>query len=104
MAHGGVVAALLDEACGQVVRPALSPAVTARLELRYLAPVPVEEPLRIAAELVSVADGRARAEATVQDEGGLLLAHARAECVLVRPEYFLSTERGRARGLDWLPS
>jgi uncharacterized protein (TIGR00369 family) len=103
MAHGGVVAALLDEACGQVVRPALSPAVTSRLEVRYLAPVPVEEPLRIAAEVVEVDERRGVAEATMQDASGLLVAHARAECVRVRPEHFLQTPRGRARGLDWLP-
>jgi uncharacterized protein (TIGR00369 family) len=103
MAHGGIVAALLDEACGQVVRPTLSPAVTSRLEVRYLAPVPVEEPLRVAAALVAAEERRATAEATIQDSSGLLLAHARAELVLVRPEHFLSTERGRARGLDWLP-
>ena len=41
--HGGIVAALLDEACGQVARLATSPAVTSRLEIRYLAPVPVDQ-------------------------------------------------------------
>ena len=85
MAHGGIVAALLDEACGQIVRPVLSPAVTSRLETRYLAPVPVEEPLRISAHLVEADDRRATAEATILDESGLVLAHARAELTLVRP-------------------
>jgi uncharacterized protein (TIGR00369 family) len=103
MAHGGIVAALLDEACSQVVRPRLSPAVTSRLELRYLAPVPVEEPLQIAAEVVDLEARRATAEGTIQEAAGLLQAHARAELALVRPEHFLTTERGRARGLDWLP-
>ena len=103
MAHGGVVAALLDEACGQAVRPALSPAVTSKLEIRYLAPVPVEEPLRVSAQLVGLEERRAAAESAMQDESGLLLAHGRADCVQVRPEHFLSTPRGRARGLDWLP-
>jgi uncharacterized protein (TIGR00369 family) len=103
MAHGGIVAALLDEACGQAVRPTLSPAVTARLEVRFLAPVPVEEPIRIAAEVVEAEERRAVAEGTIQDSSGLLLAHARADLVLVRPEHFLQTKRGRARGLDWLP-
>ena len=103
MAHGGIVAALLDEACSQVVRPTLSPAVTSRLEVRFLAPVPVEEPLRVAAELVEADERRAVAEGTIQESSGLLLAHARGEHALVRPEHFLSTERGRARGLDWLP-
>ena len=104
MAHGGVVAGLLDEACGQAARLAVSPAVTSRLEIRYLAPVPVEEPLRVSAELTESDARRASAEGTIQDESGLLLAHARAECIQVRPEHFLSTPRGRARGLDWLPS
>ncbi len=102
MAHGGIVAALLDEACGQIVRPVLSPAVTSRLETRYLAPVPVEEPLRISAHLVEADDRRATAEATILDASGLVLAHGRAELTLVRREHFLSTPRGAARGLDWL--
>ena len=102
MAHGGIVAALLDEACSQVARLAVTPAVTARLETRFLEPVPVEEPIRISAQLVEPHERRATAEATIQDASGLVLAHAQAECVSVRPEHFLTTERGRARGLDWL--
>ena len=100
--HGGIVAALLDEACSQIVVPVLSPAVTSRLDIRYLAPVPVGERLRIAAQLVEADEKRAVAEATIQEESGLLLAHARGEHVLVRREHFLQTPGGRARGLDWL--
>lgn len=100
--HGGIVAALLDEACSQVVVPVLSPAVTSRLDIRYLAPVPVGEPVRVAAQVVEADDRRAAAEGTIQEESGLLLAHARAELVLVRREHFLQTPGGRARGLDWL--
>ncbi|HEY7197175.1 MAG TPA: PaaI family thioesterase [Gaiellaceae bacterium] len=101
--HGGLVSALLDEACGQVAQTAVSPAVTSRLEIRFLAPVPVEEELRVGAELISFSGRSATAEATVQDESGMLLAHARGELVQVRPEYFLSTPQGRTRGTDWLP-
>ena len=101
--HGGIVAALLDEACAQAARLAVTPAVTSRLEIRYLAPVPVEQPLRVTGEISDVRERRATAEATIRDESGLMLAHARAECVEVRPEHFLSTPQGRARGIDWLP-
>ena len=104
MVHGGIVAALLDEACAQAARLAVTPAVTSRLEIRYLAPVPVEQPLRVTGEISDVQEGRATAEATIRDETGLVLAHARAECVEVRPEHFLSTPQGRARGIDWLAS
>ncbi len=103
MAHGGIVAALLDEACAQAARPVVSPAVTSRLEVRYLAPVPVGEPLRMEAEVTSVAERLVTAQATIRDASGLVLAHARADCMHVRPEHFLSTPQGRTRGLDWLP-
>lgn len=101
--HGGLVASILDEACAQVARQAVSPAVTSRLEIRYLAPVPIEQELRIGAELLGMEGKAAVAEATVQDDVGMLLAHARGEIVPVRKEYFLSTPQGRTRGTDWLP-
>ncbi|MBA2536570.1 MAG: hypothetical protein H0V20_03945 [Actinobacteria bacterium] len=78
--------------------------MTSRLELRYLAPVPVEEPLRISAQIVESDERHVTVEATISDPVGMVLAHARAECAHVRPEHFLSTQRGRARGLDWLPT
>jgi hypothetical protein len=45
-----------------------------------------------------------QAEASILDGTGLVLAHAQADVVQVRPEHFLQTPGGRARGLDWLPS
>lgn len=102
VAHGGIVATLLDEACGQAVRLVVTPAVTARLDVRYLAPVPVEEPVTVRAEVVEAEERRTTAEATIREASGLVLAHARGEYVRVRPEHFLSTPRGRERGLDWL--
>lgn len=101
--HGGLVATLLDEACAQAARRAATPSVTSRLDVRFLAPVPVEEVVRVHADVVEAKDGRVTAEAGIADQAGLLLAHARGEYVEVRPEHFLSTPQGRARGLDWLP-
>ena len=105
MVHGGIVAALLDEA----LRPGRAGRCLARRSRRgsrsrYLAPVPVEELLRISAHLVGEDGRRVTAEASILDGTGLVLAHAQAEVVQVRPEHFLSTPGGRARGLDWLPS
>jgi uncharacterized protein (TIGR00369 family) len=104
MAHGGIVAALLDEACGQVARLVVTPGVTSRLDVRYLAPVPIDEPLRISAQVVGRSDRRVEVEASMLDGSGLVLAHAQADVVQVRPEHFLQTPGGQARGLDWLPS
>ena len=58
--------------------------------------------MRVTAQVTGIDDRQATAEATVQDGSGMLLAHARADLVEARPEYFLSTPQGRARGLDWL--
>jgi hypothetical protein len=57
----------------------------------------------VTAEITDAEERRAVAEAGLQDENGLVLAHARAECTHVRPEHFLSTPQGRALGTGWLP-
>lgn len=52
--HGGIVAAMLDEAVGRVAMTE-DPnhfLVTAKLELRYRAPVPIEQELRIVAQRI----------------------------------------------------
>ena len=74
------------------------------IESRNDLPVPVDQELKVGAEIVKSGGRSAVAEATIQDDSGFLLAHARAECVHVRPEYFLSTPQGKARGTDWLPT
>jgi acyl-coenzyme A thioesterase PaaI-like protein len=102
MVHDGIVSALLAEACAQVARVAISPAAISRFELACLAPVPVDAPVRVAAELTAVNGRRVTAESSLHDESGMLLAHAIAELAQVRPEHFLSTPQGRLRGVDWL--
>jgi hypothetical protein len=57
----------------------------------------------VTAEITDAEERRVVVEASVQDESGLVLAHARAECAHVRPEHFLSTPKGRELGTDWLP-
>lgn len=53
-AHGGIVAAAFDDVTGFVIGKLQEPAFTGELTVRYLAPVPVDEPLEIRARL----DGR----------------------------------------------
>ena len=55
--HGGLVAALLDEALGRACIFAGTPAMTVEFTTRYLGPTPVKTPLRIEARLDDV-DGR----------------------------------------------
>ena len=52
-AHGGIVAAAFDDVTGFVIGQLREPAFTGELTVRYLAPVPVDEPLVMRARLES---------------------------------------------------
>jgi acyl-coenzyme A thioesterase PaaI-like protein len=52
-AHGGMVAAAFDDVTGFVIGQLREPAFTGELTVRYVAPVPVEEPLEMRARLES---------------------------------------------------
>ena len=63
-AHGGIVAAAFDDVTGFVIGKLQEPAFTGELTVRYLAPVPVDEPLEIRARL----DGRERRKLLISAE------------------------------------
>lgn len=51
-AHGGITAAIVDDVMGYVLALHRTPAYTGSLTVKYLAPVPIGEPLEIRARLV----------------------------------------------------
>lgn len=63
IAHGGILAAVMDELLGSLNWLLMAPAVTYRLETVFRRPVPVAAELFLAARVVSVAD------TTVHSEG-----------------------------------
>jgi acyl-coenzyme A thioesterase PaaI-like protein len=102
LAHGGLVSALLDEACGLLATWARFPTVTARIFVRYRQPVPINRELRVRAWLE---DGAARRRIRVRGEladGARILAEARAAFLHVPFEHFLATPEGRALADAWL--
>ena len=86
-AHGGIVAAAFDDVTGFVIGKLQQPAFTGELTVRYLAPVPVEEPLEIRARL----DGRERRKLFISAETrarGAVVATCRAIYITVDPTRF----------------
>jgi uncharacterized protein (TIGR00369 family) len=85
-AHGGIVAAYLDEVlAGAVVRGTGRLAVTGELTLRYMKPVPLETPLLGRARLVADGDRYADVEGRVEDLAtSQVLATARGRFVFMR--------------------
>lgn len=50
--HGGIIATLLDEAAGRVVNRLGIWMATAKLEIRYLKPTPIGQPITVIGEMI----------------------------------------------------
>jgi acyl-coenzyme A thioesterase PaaI-like protein len=99
-AHGGLVAAALDEACGLLATWFRFPSVTVRFAIRYRRPVHINRPLTVSAELREDTGRRIEIAGELHD-GTELLATAHGSFVHVPLEHFLATPEGRAAGEAW---
>ena len=95
IAHGGIVALVLDEALSKVSRFYDARAVTAELNVEYLKPVRVGEEIHVEAH-------RERAEGRnfyhvgeIRDAAGRVLARARGRFVVIDPDRFLRSKEER---------
>lgn len=69
LAHGGVLAVLLDDVLGRtVISHVRTPAMTGGLELRYRRPVPLHAPLVITGEVLGVQGRRVTVRGTICTE------------------------------------
>ena len=100
IAHGGLVGAALDEACGLLATWHRFPAVTARIFVRFRRPVPINTGLVVRAEIHSSRGRRIRIRGELRSSTEIL-AEARAAFLHVPLEHFLQTPEGRAAGEAW---
>ena len=100
IAHGGIVGAALDEACGLLATWHRFPTVTARIAIRYRKPAPINRPLQVSARVSSERGRRIEISAELRD-GDDLLAEAEGTFLHVPLEHFLATPEGRAAGEAW---
>jgi len=104
LAHGGLLTAALDETQATLMWVLRMPAVTARLETDFLAPVPVGSIVRIEASCLGLADrkiyttAQAWLVAAHGDARGVLAMRSAALFVTVPVEHF--TAFGRADLVD----
>lgn len=93
--HGGIVAAILDEAQGwAIVNVARSYAVTQSLNITYRRPVGVGKPLRARARVLEQDGKRLSLESRLEDDRGRLLASAVGQWVSVRRERAMKKAQG----------
>jgi len=100
IAHGGIVGAALDEACGLLATWHRFPTVTARIAIRFRRPAPINRPLLVSAKVAAERGRRIEISAELRD-GGELLAEADGAFLHVPLGHFLATPEGRAAGEAW---
>jgi uncharacterized protein (TIGR00369 family) len=82
--HGGIIATLLDEAMSKAVRASGRTAMTRRMEIDYLRPVPSGTAIRIEGRITQSEDRKHWAEAKIINSSGTELAHAKGLFIEVR--------------------
>ena len=100
IAHGGIVGAALDEACGLLATWHRFPTVTARIAIRYRKPARINAPLSVSARVTGERGRRIEISGELRD-GSELLAQAEGTFLHVPLEHFLATAEGRAAGEAW---
>lgn len=87
VAHGGIVAAALDEASGAVLIPLRLPAVTVKLDVDFKSPARLNTELTVTSWLTA-REGRKYFIAARMTDGDTVIATGRAIFVEVAPEHF----------------
>ncbi len=90
IAHGGLVAALLDDVCGFALFVIRAPAVTRRLEVDYRKPVLIGTTYDVVARVDSFEGRKLWVDAEGRDPTGELAFSARGLFIVVGPEHFTS--------------
>jgi uncharacterized protein (TIGR00369 family) len=96
-AHGGIIATILDEAMGKANKLKGKVALTRRLEVDYLRPVPLDQPL-VAEGRISRVRGRTlynRAE--LRNANGVVLARSRGKFMTIDAEKMFARELAEER-------
>ena len=67
IAHGGIVGAALDEACGLLATWHRFPTVTARIAIRFRRPAPINRALRVSSRVTAERGRRIEISAALRD-------------------------------------
>jgi uncharacterized protein (TIGR00369 family) len=95
-AHGGIIATLLDEAMSKANRAREVVAMTRQMEIDYLRPVPLRQPLTLRAAHISAAGRVHRCTAELVNANGEILARAKALFIAIDPAKFRKSEPVRS--------
>jgi uncharacterized protein (TIGR00369 family) len=86
--HGGIIAAILDDAMGKVNRRRHVVALTSQMTVNYLRPVPLNKPLRVESRELRVRGRRHFHGAEILNRQGAVLARGQGTFIAIDPERF----------------
>jgi len=84
--HGGIIATILDEAMGKVNKLRQVIALTSRITVEYLRPVPLNKPLRVESREVSLRGRRHVNMAEILNQQGEVLARGQGLFISIDAE------------------
>jgi uncharacterized protein (TIGR00369 family) len=88
--HGGIIATILDDAMGKLNKLRDVLAMTAKMTVEYIKPVPLYKPLRVESREIGKRGRRLTHTAEILDEKGTVLARSRGVFVIVDPQRVFS--------------
>ncbi|WP_280258016.1 PaaI family thioesterase [Nocardia wallacei] len=97
IAHGGAVATVIDDLFGFLLYTVGELAVTRRLDLDYLAPVLLDTPYTLLADVRSRDGRKLNLAARMEHADGCSVARATALFIVVDPEHFLQSQANARR-------
>lgn len=83
-AHGGSMAAVLDEVLGLAAWAAGHPVVVGRLNIHFSQMLPIETVMQVETELVSVEGRKVKVKGRIVDANGAIFASADCLCINIR--------------------
>jgi acyl-coenzyme A thioesterase PaaI-like protein len=100
VAHGGIIASMLDEVTSRVVMRGDPPrfVVTGKLSIRYRRPVPIETPLILNGRLVEDKGRVITTAGEIRSEAGEVLAEAEAVLFEVERTFFEGMSAAEEQG------
>ena len=84
--HGGIIATILDEAMGKVNKLRHVVALTSEIKVKYLKPVPLQQPLRVESRELKVTGRKHINMAEILNEKGEVLASSQGLFIAINPE------------------
>ena len=96
-AHGGIVATILDEAMSKANKLKGRIALTRRIEVDYLRPIPLGKPLVVEGRIGSVRGRASYNHAEIRNGEGAVLARSRGKFLVVDAEKMFARELEQER-------